>query len=112
MAPAWKNRGFLLDKGVKMVLKFTKIMLILIISAVSIMALLYPAIAADNSYSIRISCIIPAIPGQNVPILPEPRITNAKEQVNSAVIFQKDTQEMRIISGEKLLLDVKTLYSR
>jgi hypothetical protein len=76
------------------------------------MALLYPAIAADNSYSVRISCIIPAIPGENMPILQETRITNTKEQVNSAVIFQKDTQEMRIIAGEKLLLDVKTFYSR
>jgi hypothetical protein len=96
----------------KMELKFTKITFILVISAVLTMALLCPAIAADNSYSVRISCIIPAIPGQNMAILQESRITNTKEQVNSPVIFQKDTQEMRIIAGEKLLLDVKTLYSR
>ena len=92
--------------------KFTKITLVLVISAVLTIALLCPAIAADNSYSVRISCIIPAIPGQNLPILQEPRITNIKEQVNSPAVFQKDTQEMRVIAGEKILSNVETLYSR
>ena len=95
-----------------MELKFTKITLILVISAVLSMALLYPAIAADNSYSVRISCIIPALPGQNLPIIQEPKITNTIEQINSPAVFQKDTQEVRVIAGEKLLLDVETLYNR
>lgn len=95
-----------------MELKFKKITLIPVTFVVLTMALLYPAIAADNSCAIRISCIIPVIPGKNMPILLEPRITNTKEQVNSPAIFQKDTQEIRVISGEKILLDVKTLYSR
>ena len=95
-----------------MELKFTKITLILVISAVLTMGLLYPTLAADNSYSIRISCIIPAIPGQNMPILQEPRITNTKEQINSPAMFQKNTQETRITAGGKLLFDVETLYSR
>jgi hypothetical protein len=106
-----ENRLAALPKG-KMELKFTKIALILVISAGLTMALLLPAIAADNSYSIRISCMIPAIPGQNVPILLEPRITNAKEQINAPIMFQKDTQEIRVTAGEKLLFDVETLYSR
>lgn len=95
-----------------MKLKFTKITLILIISAVLSIALLYPAIAADNSHSVRISCIIPVIPGQNTPILKEPEITNITKQSNLPAIFQKDTQETRVVAGEKLLLDVETLYSR
>ncbi|MDO8662464.1 MAG: hypothetical protein Q7K98_04495 [Candidatus Omnitrophota bacterium] len=95
-----------------MELKLTKITLRLIISAVFTLALLYPVMAADNSYSVRISCIIPAIPGKNMPILQEPRVTNTKEQANSPAIFQKDTQEIRVIAGEKLLLDLETLYSR
>ena len=89
-----------------------KITFILVISAVLTMALLFPAIAADNSYAIRISCIIPVIPGQNVPILQETRITNTKEQINSPAMFQKDTQEIRAIAGEKVSLNVETLYSR
>ena len=94
-----------------MKLKLTKITLILVISAVLSIVLLYPALAANNSYSVRIACIIPAIPGQNMPILQETRLTNMKKQDNSSVIFQKDTQEMRVMAGEKLLLDVETLYS-
>jgi len=95
-----------------MELKSTKTTLILVISAVLTLALLFPAIAADNSYSVRISCIIPALPGQNMPILKEPEITNTKEQIKSPAMFQKDTQEIRVIAGRKLLLNVKTLYSR
>ena len=95
-----------------MELKFTKITLILVISAVLNIALLHTAIAADNSYSVRISCIIPAIPGKNMPILQETRITNTKEQVNSPTILQKDTQEMRINAEGKLLLNVATFYNR
>jgi len=75
-------------------------------------ALLHPAIAADNSYSIRVSCAIPALPGQNMPILQEQRIINIKEQTSSPVMFQKDTKETRTIQGEKLSLDVETLYNR
>ena len=95
-----------------MEIKSTKIALIMVISALLTMPLLYPVIAADNSYSVRISCIIPAIPGKNMPIIQEPKIKNTKEQFNSPAIYQKDTQEMRVIAGKKLLLDVKTFYSR
>ncbi len=95
-----------------MELKFLKITLILVISAVLTMGLLYTAIAANNSYSIRVSCIIPAIPGQNMPILKEPGITKIKGQTNLPAIFQKYTQEMRVIAGEELFTNVETLYSR
>lgn len=92
--------------------KISKIALILFISVILSASLLCPATAADNVYSVRISCIIPAIPGQNMPILQEPRITNTKEQINSPAIFQKDTQEMRITAEGKQLLEIETLYSR
>jgi len=95
-----------------MKLKTTKITFILAISSLLAMVSTYPAIAADNSSSIRISCIIPAIPGKNVPILQETKSANTKNQVNSLVILQKDTQETKVIGEEKLLLEVKTLYSR
>ncbi|MDO8489735.1 MAG: hypothetical protein Q7S42_06505 [Candidatus Omnitrophota bacterium] len=95
-----------------MKLKSIKTTLILVISTALTMSLLFPAIAADNSYSVRISCIIPAITGKNIPILPETRITNTREQINSPVILQKDTQEIRISMGKKVLSDVETLYSR
>jgi len=95
-----------------MKLRLRKITLILVIFAALTMPLSYPAIAADNSYSVRISCIIPAIPGQNMPILQEPVIIGTEKRVNSPAIFQKDTQEMRVIAGEKMLTDVETLYSR
>jgi hypothetical protein len=96
----------------KMELKSVKIALILVISVILTMALFFPVIAADNSYSIRISCMIPTIPGKNVPILLEPMITNTKKQINTPIMFQKDTQETRATAEGKLLLDVETLYSR
>lgn len=84
----------------------------MVISAVLALTLLYPASAADNSYSIRVSCTIPALPGQNMPILKEQKITNIKELTNTPAMFQKDTKETRTIQGEKLLLDVETIYNR
>lgn len=88
------------------------IWLVLIISIVLAITLLDPAIAADNTSLIRISCTIPALPGKNMPILQEQRITNIKEPAATPVMFQKDTKEARVIRGEKLLLDLETFYNR
>jgi len=98
--------------GAKMKRKGLKIWLILIVSVILSAALLHPASAADNSYAIRISCTIPALPGQNMPILQEQRIANIKVQASTPVMFQKNTQETRTIQEKKSLVDLQTLYNR
>ena len=85
-----------------MKLKNMIITLILTVFVVFNTVFLYLGIAYANNYSVRISCIIPAIAGKKMPILQETRTTNTKVQVNSPVIFQKDTQEMRIYAEGRI----------
>lgn len=74
---------------------------------------------AENSASIAVSCTIPAIPGVNVPLIqektPNLELNTAQEEIadtNTAVVFQKDTEEIRLAEGEKSLVNVQTFYNR
>lgn len=85
-------------------------------------------VLAGNSYSIAVSCTIPAIPGVNVPLIQEktakPELNNnsaatdqnanlPQEEINNTpAMFQKDTEEVRWVEGEKDIVTLKTIYSR
>lgn len=85
-------------------------------------------VLAENSYSIAVSCTIPAISGVNVPLIQEktakPDLNNnpaatdqfanlTPEEINNTpAMFQKDTEEIRWVKGEKYIVTLKTIYSR
>ena len=74
---------------------------------------------AGETTSIKIACVIPAIPGENVPLVEESITIQDPEEINmeqelsqSPSMFQKDEEILRKVKGEKTLLKVKTIYSR
>lgn len=77
-------------------------------------------VLAQDSYAIRISCVIPEIPGVNVPLIKD---NNAKQAVEeqkshdesnsgSGAVYENDREETRIVKGEAITITVKTIYSR
>lgn len=74
---------------------------------------------AGESTSIKIGCLIPEIPGVNVAIVEEGLDLSEQEKIqlqqqttDAPSLFQKDEEIVRIVDGEKTLLQVKTFYSR
>jgi len=78
---------------------------------------------AKDSFSIPVSCGIPAVPGLNVPLVEiaqEPAPAKAKQSEEQDInknknpdTVEEDTQkETLLVSGENLSLNVKTIYSR
>lgn len=92
--------------------KLSKVQVISILSLFLITSFINPALASDNAYSIRISCIIPAIPGQNMPLVKEQKVQAINKQESSPVMFQKETKEIRVRAEKKETVEVKTFYQR
>jgi hypothetical protein len=96
----------------KMKKKNMKISVVIAIAA-ALNTLFFPAVRAEsNTYTIRIACVIPAVPGKNVPIVKEIKPSNTKEQISANLVLQKDTKETRVIDGNKSEVQVQTFYSR
>lgn len=89
-----------------------KISLVLVIAMTLNAFLLQAAAAENNTYSIRIACVIPAVPGKNVPIVKETKPSNTKERISANLVIQKDTKETRVIEGKSSEVQVKTFYNR
>jgi hypothetical protein len=78
---------------------------------------------AGDSVTISMSCTIPAIPGVNAPaIMPEALMRNsqredvAKENIPATVgeelIEKEERKETLLAQGEKVTVEVKTIYTR
>ena len=73
---------------------------------------------AGDSYSIKISCVIPAIPGFNAPTIiektavkPQAEEPVYKESNNNKGMIQKETKKEIISSGqEPALIALQTVY--
>lgn len=63
--------------------------------------------AASDSYSVKVSCTIPAVPGLNVPIVEEEKPVIPQE----TMVLNSVEQEARIKEEGPLVL-VKTVYAR
>jgi len=91
--------------------------LALVLAMISLAAL--PAFA-DNNATIKISCTIPEMPGINLPLVQEKQNSSpVKHQTSENIelrtspsMLQKDTKEQRSVSGEKLVVEVKTVYRK
>jgi hypothetical protein len=87
----------------------------------AIMILSFPAFTfAGDSASIRIGCVIPAIPGVNIPLVEESAAIQKEAEeteIKQATpdlpsMFQKDEEIIRLNNGKETFLKVKTVYSR
>jgi hypothetical protein len=97
----------------------TRCLILFLVLIVASFGCFFDNAIAGESTSIRLSCIIPAVPGVNVPLVKEnassaTETKNIEKQTNlySQVMFQKETQETRNTEGQKLLVKVETIYSR
>jgi hypothetical protein len=78
------------------------------------------ALAGSNSYSIMVSCTIPAIPGVNVPLVVEESVvsrnqvatTNLEEQKAPEKEDQIEKEQTLPSAQEGTLVLTKTIYSR
>lgn len=75
-------------------------------------------IFAGNSASVSISCVIPEIPGVNLPLVEE-KITDmamsnlqTESLASGPLMFEKETEETRLRQGEKITVSLSTIYSR
>jgi len=75
--------------------------------------------AEQNTASIRVACVIPEIPGVNVPLVPERASSARQTQPNQTIaasiqplMIQKDTAEVRIINGKTQMATVQTIYQK
>jgi hypothetical protein len=75
-------------------------------------------IFAGNSASVSISCVIPEIPGVNLPLVEE-KITDmamnnlqTESLASGPLMFEKETEEIRLRQGEKITVSLSTIYSR
>jgi hypothetical protein len=92
--------------------KNRKIALVLVIAA-AVNTLFVPAAQAQgNSYTVRIACVIPAVPGKNVPIVQEVKASSVNVQTSRNLVLQKDALETRIIDGNRTETQVQTFYNR
>ena len=92
-------------------------LIILVVSSIFFCAL-SEQLWAENTFHIRIACVIPAIPGVNVPLVKETGSTKSALEEKKALpsrtplMFQKETREIRISNGKPIVLTVQTVYSR
>ena len=69
--------------------------------------------ARAETYSIKVSCFIPAIAGENIPIVKEQKIDEVKaQQANTPMMLQKETKEIRSQGNTTNEVAVQTVYSR
>jgi hypothetical protein len=116
MAPAFRNRGFLMGKKEVDMNKKTLLTTLLVLFIVS-------TALAGESATIQVSCTIPSIPGVNAP----PRIServlniNQREEITKKnttategeqIIEKEETKETLLAQGEKVISKVKTVYAR
>lgn len=82
---------------------------------------------AQDSFSISVSCSIPAVPGLNAPLIEEetPRVTETDEftqkdaknqeeiRLESPTLLQEDKEkQIQLAEGETSTVIVQTIYSR
>ncbi len=78
---------------------------------ITLIAVLIPLLGyAGDSYSIKLSCTIPVIPGVNAPLIKDN--AEAQEESNSSTTFESDEEDMRLVKGETQAVTVKTIYSQ
>jgi len=90
-----------------------KITLIVIMTALSLFDTSY----AQESFSVPIACIIPAVPGVNAPPFGEDAMQKEKlsqENKNEAptMIVDETKKEMRLSKGESVAVTIQNIYSR
>ena len=86
---------------------------------ITLIAALIPLLGySGDSYSIKLSCTIPVIPGVNAPLVndnankAEADNAEAQEESNSSTTFESDEEDMRLVKGETQTVAVKTIYSQ
>lgn len=87
-----------------------KIMSCLFILVIMLSCLINTALAGSNSYSIVVSCTIPAIPGVNVPLVEDK--TDLEEQKTQGNQGQIENEQMLSSTQEGPFMITKSIYSR
>lgn len=67
--------------------------------------------AGSNSYSIMVSCTIPAIPGVNVPLVEEESANTQQQQAQEEEV-QVEKEQILPSSQEGSFVITKSIYSR
>ena len=96
---------------------------ILLVALITIFGLTDAALAQD-SFSVSVSCIIPAVPGVNAPLIEEKTISKDNSNVapkeadiqegnkiESPSVIQEE-KEIQLAQGKTAYVIVQTLYSR
>lgn len=69
-------------------------------------------VSAATAQDIRIACVIPAVPGQNVALVNEQSYKESKPSFKDALVLQKQEQQARIAQGASQVFTIQTVYSR
>ncbi|MGB4520680.1 MAG: hypothetical protein WBI28_01955 [Candidatus Omnitrophota bacterium] len=90
-----------------------KIMSCLFILVIMLSCLINTALAGSNSYSIVVSCTIPAIPGVNVPLVEdESAVSQNQVAITQNNQGQIENEQMLSSTQEGPFMITKSIYSR
>lgn len=90
-----------------------KIMSCLFILVITLSCLINTALAGSNSYSIMVSCTIPAIPGVNVPLVEdESAVSQNQVAITQNNQGQIENEQMLSSTQEGPFMITKSIYSR
>ncbi len=85
----------------------------LFILVIMLTCLINTSLAGSNSYSIMVSCTIPAIPGVNVPLVEdESAVSQNQAAVTQSNQGQIENEQMLSSTQEGPLVITKSIYSR
>lgn len=66
---------------------------------------------AQDSFSVSVSCIIPAVPGVNAPLIGEKAVIQEENKTASPLLIQEE-KEIKLAEEKNSSIILQTLYSR